>query len=322
VVEWGTDSMLVVGYQDLWLCDDNGDLVWHRPYGAQTVGLGPASLLPSGDVLVMAAHLGSWPQDPSLALLLRFDHTGVIEDSLVLYSSPAAPLYHLNDMTELEEGGQVGLVYGGGWMGLVRTDPEGDTLWTREIGWNTDIATHFYCSGVRELSDHTIAVTGFELLPDTNMLGVMVFSAEGDPICMVPLAGCEGLSSGAQASCSVGPNGMLHMLVPIELNGEPHAVLLAGVQDPCSTTPTADLSRANVEVFPNPASETLSFSFDTTPGKAGFRLIDLYGRVVLAGNCTAATTTLNLAGLASGQYQLVIQQEGWKVHTGPVTIVR
>lgn len=326
VLERGTGELLFVRPGDLWLCDAAGGIIWQRSYSTDAYyRLGPASLKPTGEMLVLGAYTGAMVEtDSSVVYLLRFDHDGIQQDSTTLCWDNASPLYHLPDMTALQAGGCVGMAHHAGQTGLVRTDAAGDTLWTREIGLLSDLPGSPYAfigSGVRELQDGTIAVTG--LVPDGESLTceVAVLSADGQLLCLVPIANSGSPFNGMEAPCSLGPNGTLHVLGPRSVNGTTAEQLLAGVEEPCLSTAVNEGQVTTTSVFPNPASGLLFIEFDGPPDGTMFSLLDLSGRSVLSRTSATLLTTLNVSGLASGQYVLLVQRGGAVVRSERVSVI-
>ncbi len=81
----------------------------------------------------------------------------------------------------------------------------------------------------------------------------------------------------------------------------------AGVQD-VSTT-------AGMEVFPNPAKETVSVQLSGLPVFEGtIEMVDVTGRIVLSQQSTGAVQELNVAHLTNGVYSVVYRHKDGKTH--------
>ena len=64
--------------------------------------------------------------------------------------------------------------------------------------------------------------------------------------------------------------------------------------------------KPRLEVYPNPASEAFTLQGDATILNATYRLYNARGQVVKTGRILGTTTVIGIAGIANGNYQLVL----------------
>jgi hypothetical protein len=162
----GGTSSFGSGLQDIYLLriDANGDTLWTRTYGGPDSEGGAAVCVTSDGGYLISSRTQSFGEGSFDVYLIRTDSNG---DTLWTrtYGGAVEDLA-TNAIQTPDEGFMVSgytRSYGaGGWdIYLLRTDPNGDTLWTRTYGYpGTDL-----CAGIRATSDG-----GYLLVGSTNSL--------------------------------------------------------------------------------------------------------------------------------------------------------
>ena len=71
-------------------------------------------------------------------------------------------------------------------------------------------------------------------------------------------------------------------------------------------TSVDEAMKPRIEVYPNPASEAFTLQGDARIVNATYRLYNSRGQVAKTGRILGATTVIGIAGIANGNYQLVI----------------
>ena len=71
-------------------------------------------------------------------------------------------------------------------------------------------------------------------------------------------------------------------------------------------TSVDEAMKPRLEVYPNPASEAFTLQGDATIVNATYRLYNARGQVVKTGRVQNTTTVIGIAGIANGNYQLVL----------------
>jgi hypothetical protein len=77
-----------------------------------------------------------------------------------------------------------------------------------------------------------------------------------------------------------------------------------------TTASTAEIGGTDAEVFPNPANEQLTIK---TSGTATISVYDATGQLLLQ-RAVQGTESMPVQHLASGIYQIVIEQNGYKTY--------
>lgn len=76
------------------------------------------------------------------------------------------------------------------------------------------------------------------------------------------------------------------------------------------------LTQNTIQVYPNPASNIITVTFNENNQQAVFTLTDLTGRTVLQQSLTAKQTTIDITGIATGAYIYHIQNDNLPADSG------
>jgi hypothetical protein len=139
--------------------DANGDSLWARTFGGSGDDYGRSVWQTSDGGFIVGGHTNSFGAGRSDAYLIRLDADG---DSLWTRTYGGAERDHCRAVLETFDGRLVALgsteSYGPGWFAiyLIKTDADGDTLWTRTYGGDSGD----FGEDLQETTDHGYIILG------------------------------------------------------------------------------------------------------------------------------------------------------------------
>ena len=165
----GVTTPTSVNFPDVWLIrtDQNGDSLWTKSFGGDGIDIGKAIQQTSGGGFIIAGWTNSFDVDSTDIWLIRTDNNGNL-----LWSKTYGGNNHDQawSVRQTLDDGYIVIGYttsfgnGNYDVWLIRTNSNGDTLWTKTYGgeyWE-------YGYDVRQLSDGGFILTGYASSPRLN----------------------------------------------------------------------------------------------------------------------------------------------------------
>jgi len=299
--------------------DASGDTLWTRTYGGSLVDGGVGSSRQTinetfdGGYIIGGYSTSFFTAGGTDAYLIKTDVTGNVQWSK-LYGGGGSELIY--DVRQCSDSGYVFTGYtssfggGGTDIYLVRTDVNGDTLFTRTFG---DLFAD-YGQSVLETTDKGFLICGYTTNFGSGNNDVVLIKTDsmGNTSCYQYNTGT--LVSNAATQTGSTATGKIFITVNISIS-QPVAKGGAILTDACLVNGISEnSSQERVSVFPNPTTGKFSVEL-SSPAK--IRLTDVLGKTLYSGESKNGQTTIqiDLPGISPGTYFLeLVRANSKSVH--------
>jgi len=297
----------------------NGDTLWTRTYGGGDYEWGTSVSLTSDSGFIIAGYTISFGAGSQDVYLIRTDDLGHIIWSKTYGGSSSDRAYSVVQTVDggfLVSGDTESFGAGNGDIYLIKTDLNGDVLWSKTIGGPS------YEQGyqVEEIAnDNIVIVGGFSSFGVGESSSIIKVGPDGVLECNQLSANTSvGLPSTIEGSGTSVSSGLITNNINLSFISQ-----ITGDTLICSTVGMTESEKpSSIRVYPNPLTDIAIIEFESA--NADKYILDLHSskgqRVMHINNIIDGHVEIRRGNLASGLYFFQLRTDGQIIATGKMII--
>jgi hypothetical protein len=313
--------------------DQNGDTIWTRTYGGINYDVANNFIQTTDGGFAIIGTTNSFaPGGQADLILVKTDSNGVVQWAKTFggeFVEVGAEVTELQDHGFLLVGYTQSFGAGGdcGALGtcydyyLIRTDQNGDTIWTKAYG---RFGLHDWATGAHLTSDNGYFLYGPSF--SNNYRAEYLIKTDSNGYCQCNTYNTQTVTGSPELETSYSWGRLSHGNKLFEVNMDVQAVPLTFDSLLCQPVSIIDQNTTSFTYYPNPAKEFIIINYpdNVDPYSKEIIIYNTLGTQVnhIPATQNASETKVDLTGLPAGLYFALLLAEGKKVATGKFLVTR